>query len=327
MPPPPDLSSYRLSDHDINHVFQTEILPAELSDVPPSPSPKPLAVLAVGQTGAGKTRLSPAILSALGAASRSPAHFIADTYKTYHPSFARLMQTAPHLASPATSDDARRWLAMAAVEATERRLDVVLESACRHPDDFTSLARIFHDAGYRVEVAVLAVPEALSRLGILTRYYEKLPEAQTRNLPVRLTPTKVHDDSYQGLLHVATFLDDSRTADQVVMLRRGNLVVYEEEKGSDGKMRGGIADAVRRERDRPLTEDEARIAMEDVRKLSEMAQASEQLAVVRELLQPLIGQEAEKRRAQYPPMRPLVLGIRKGEEPVGAVLRLGETQE
>ncbi|KAK5989178.1 hypothetical protein PT974_10678 [Cladobotryum mycophilum] len=337
MPPPPDLSSYRLSDEQSTRIFTQEILPAEF---PPSlsssssqsttsdpPSRTPLAILAVGQTGAGKTRLAPAILSTLQSQdSNKPtslAHFIADTYKTYHPEYTRLMLSTPNLASPATGPDARRWLSMAAQEAVRRNLDVLLESACRHPDDFTQLASIFRSANYRVEVLILAVPEALSRLGILTRFYEKLPEAQSRNLPIRLTPVKVHDDSYKGLLDAATFLDQSGAADQVLVIRRGNLVAYSEEKGSDGKWKGGIADAIQRERERPLTNEEMKLALDDIQKVSTHEDATDQVGQVRTLLQPLINQSSE-RHDEFPELRPLEFGsLTTKDDKKTNILRLG----
>ncbi len=79
---------------------------------------------------------------------------------------------------------------MACEHAVAQRLDVLVESACRHPDDFCRLAEIFRAGGYKIRVAIMAVPEALSRLGILVRYYRNLPEAQSRGLPLRLTPKK-----------------------------------------------------------------------------------------------------------------------------------------
>lgn len=42
---------------------------------------QPIAVLVVGQTGAGKTRLAADLLDAIQ--GRQPAHFIADVFKTY----------------------------------------------------------------------------------------------------------------------------------------------------------------------------------------------------------------------------------------------------
>lgn len=331
MPPPPDLSSYRLSDQDSQRIFASEILPTEFNHLPshhgPQTSP-PLAVLAVGQTGSGKTRLSPAILSAFhlvrGAPATGPVHLIADTYKTYHPEYTRLMLSTPDLASPATGLDARKWLAMASEEVVRRKLDVLLESACRHPDDFVQLARVFSTAGYRVEVVLLAVPAALSRLGILVRFYEKLPEGQSRNLPVRLTPTKVHDDSYAGLLDAARFLDETSTADQVLVVRRGNLVAYGTTKGANGNMvnRRGVEEALKRERERPLTAQEMKTALDDVQKMSTHEDASEQVEHVRGMLKPLIEDSSQD---GWPELKPLTFG-EVNEEAGGTynVLRLGK---
>lgn len=338
--PPPDVSSYKLAPEESLRIFKDEILPAEFDGLPnnaSSSSSQPLAILAVGQTGAGKTRLSPAILSAFHlvrngrpgelttaptTSAAGPAHLIADTYKTYHPEYTRLMISTPHLASPATGPDARLWLAMASEEVVRRRLDVLLESACRHPDDFVQLAKIFSEAGYRVEVVVLAVPAGLSRLGILVRFYEKLPEGQSRNLPVRLTPTKVHDDSYEGLLRAAKFLDESGTAHQVLVLRRGNLVAYGESAGT-GK-RGDVAVALKRERDRPLTQLEMKMALDDIQKLSTHEDAAEQVEQIRAMLQPLLVADGNA-ESGLPELLPLTFG--RVDEKAGVtynVLRMGQ---
>lgn len=318
MPPPPDLSSYILPLDTAKEIFNTEILPAEFTNLQPSPltddSPDtdtnnvqpPLAVLIVGQTGAGKTRLAPAILSALTSFRRGPpAHFIADTYKTYHPAYQQLASgPSPAHASPATGPDARRWLLMAAHHAASLRLDVLLESACRHPDDFVQLAAAFHTAGYRVEVVILAVPRALSRLGILTRFYERLPEAGSRGLPTRLTPTKVHDDSYDGLLQAAQWIDrNGEKIDQVLVVRRGNLVAYLDGRAGEGEMlKGMVAEAIMRERERPLTDVENRTAQEDLASL--VVAAADKVAEVKGMLDLLLP-SAPEGGTQYPPLQPL----------------------
>lgn len=330
MAPPPNLSSYRLPPETSLHIFQSKILPAEFHHLPHqlSSSAPPLAVLAVGQTGAGKTRLSPTILSALRLVrGTSPAHLIADTYKTYHPDYARLMLSTPHLASAATGPDARSWLAMAAEEGTRRRIDVLVESACRHPGDFGDLVAVFSDAGYRVEVVLLAVPAPLSRLGILARYHEKLPEGQSRDLPVRLTPERVHDDSYEGLVDAAEFLDRSGLADQVLVVRRGNMVAYGIVKGETDGL--GIAEALKKERERPLTREEIKTALDDIWRLGTLEDAKEQVALIREMLSPLIvegdGDYRDGQRGAWPELKPLTFG-KWGQEAGETynVLRLGQ---
>ncbi|RYP79226.1 hypothetical protein DL771_000204 [Monosporascus sp. 5C6A] len=294
-----DLKSYVLSDSEARTIFEEKILPAEFSSFADRPhrdrTTQPLAVFVIGQTGAGKTRTAPALKAAMtelrgGGGAESPAHFIADTYKTYHPAYAELAAgDRPALASAAAGPDARRWLAMAAAHAASRRMDVLLESACRHPGDFADLARAFRAAAYRVEVCLMAVPAPLSLLGVLARFHGRLPEAGSRwGLPARLTPRRVHDDSYAGVLDAAAFIDSSDAVDQVVVVRRGNLVAYADERGADGRWSraGGVANAVLAERRRPLTEVERSAAMADLQMLRAMdiADMSAQLEEIEALL-------------------------------------------
>ncbi|KAK1502236.1 zeta toxin [Colletotrichum tamarilloi] len=325
MPPPPDLSRHVLPDAEAREIFTNKILPADLpATLTPHPRrSRPLAVLIVGQTGAGKTRLAPAVLDAM-TRTHPPAHLIADLYKAHHPSYAALVASndpaQAALASPATGTDARRWLAMAVAEAVERRLDVLLESACRHPDDFRELARAFGAGGYRVEVVVMAVPAALSRLGILHRFHERLPEAgPAGGLPIRLTPVKIHDDSYGGLTSVAEWIDEVDFVDRVLVVRRGNLVAFADEKTSTtagGRLRGKVAEAVERERRRPLTGEERAVVVRDLETLTARdARSGEQ---VMGLLEPLLVDEEDE---AYPELRPLVF---PPEGPREAMLTLGE---
>ncbi|KAF3352779.1 hypothetical protein VdG1_08716 [Verticillium dahliae VDG1] len=219
MPPPPDLTSYILPTQTSDDIFKSQILPAEFPSLAPAPQTqagqRPLAVLIVGQTGAGKTRLAPAVLKAQTALRGSPAHIIADTYKTYHPS---------------------------------------------------------------------------------------LPEAGSRGLPVRLTPIKVHDDSYSGLLDAAQWIDaHPETVDQVLVVRRGNLVAFSDAKERpDGKLMGQVAAAIVRERERPLTDVEKATAAEDLAKLEkrDTVQAQE----LRAMLAPLL---AEPDPSSLQPLLPL----------------------
>jgi UDP-N-acetylglucosamine kinase len=276
-----DLSTYRLSDAESQQIFQEQIVPKELghlqnpaNDASHEDRP-PLAVFVIGQTGAGKTRAAPAIKQVMQGRRGEPAHLIADTFKTFHPAYQQLVSESPAQASPATGPDARRWLVMAVSHAMDRRADLLIESACRYPQDFAELARMLHGddnpGGYRVEVMILAVPAALSWLGILTRYYERLPEAASRDLPMRLTPRKVHDESYAGLFDAAKFVDESGAVNQVVVVRRGDLVAYTNER-VDGswEAEGSAAEALVHERQRALPGAEQSTAEEDIARLRKL---------------------------------------------------------
>lgn len=192
---------------------------------------------------------------------------------------------------------------MAVEEAARRRLDIVLESACRHPEDFTVLASILRDATYRLTVVVMAVPAPLSRLGTLVRYYRDLPEARSGGLPLRLTPTKVHDDSYAGLSKAVEWLDETGTASKAILLRRGNLVSHIQENTNREEI--SLSAALARERDRPLTATECTIATEDLSMLESVPEACEHFDQIKILLEPLLSHGAEPDPGDLPPLRPL----------------------
>ncbi|KAI2615454.1 zeta toxin-domain-containing protein [Hypoxylon sp. NC1633] len=359
----PDPQSYVLSEVESQSIFERAIIPAELgafvsssdgdssNDTQPTTcGTPPLAVLLVGQTGAGKTRAAPALKAAMlrvrarsnptGTCTHRPlAHLVADAYKAYHPSHAALHASRPSMASPATSLDARRWLAQACALAASRRVDVLLETAARHPSDFAALATLFRHAAYRVEVVVLAVPAPLSRLGVLARFYGRRAEGGAGAgmlMPARLTPRQVHDASYAGLLEAAAFVDaDPReegggggVVDQVVVVRRGNLVAFANERvGSAGTWKlgpGATASAVRAERERPLTPAERAGAQEDLSWLRalDVSGLDTELAEIEGLLRPLLVPSDD---AAYAPLRPLSLpGSARDESfDVEAGLRLG----
>ncbi|KAH8198695.1 hypothetical protein TruAng_007154 [Truncatella angustata] len=324
-----DLSIFTLNDTDSTKIFEQQIVPEELKRFEEQRSSHicretPLAVFVVGQTGAGKTLTAPAIKEVIRARRGEPAHFIADTYKTYHPGYSRLLAERPALASPATGTDARRWLSMAAAYAIERRIDVLVESACRHPQDFADLAQAFHLGRYRVEVAIMAVPEALSRLGILTRFYERLPEAGSRGLPVRLTPRRVHDESLNGLVEAAQFVDAALVVDQVVVLRRDNLVAYSNERiGGVWKEPAITAETLLFERQRPLPEREQVFSIRDLKSLHsrEAGGLLPQLDEIRSLLNKL--EDGSSARALRHLVLPVISADVSQHDDVVPDLRLG----
>ncbi|KAK4123925.1 hypothetical protein N657DRAFT_433983 [Parathielavia appendiculata] len=219
------LSAWQLTPAQHSSILQTQILPAELHPFLPSTTnntnqlptitastTRPKAVLILGQTGAGKTRLAPLLLSALTSLSptRTPLHLIADTFKTYHPFYTTCLSQHPNLASRLTRRDAAAWLLAVCTHAAQAHHPAVLvETACRRPSDFQRIVKAFATEGYDVRVVVLAVPPALSRLGILVRYWRRLPEAgsQRHGLPVRLTPRVVHDESWEGLRVAVGWVD------------------------------------------------------------------------------------------------------------------------
>ncbi|KUI62634.1 Toxin zeta [Cytospora mali] len=223
--------------HSVNQkIFDETIIQAELSHLKDAghieDGVQPIAIFITGQTGAGKAELSPDLWDAIK--SRLPAHFVADSYNTYHPEYTSIVNSAPSRVSSATGTDARKWLSMACNWCIDRKIDILLESACRNLEEFMSLISTFHAAGYQVHVAIMAVPECLSLLGIMVRYYKRYSEAQPGDPPPRSTSRTVHYETYDGLLAVADFIDKSSVADDVIVVRRNSLVSYQNYRSTDG---------------------------------------------------------------------------------------------
>lgn len=244
----PDLHRYVLSEAEHERIFREEIVPTELAGA--VSQARPVVVFVGGQPGAGKTATA-AMIRALLDRRGGAAHVCGDVFKPYHPHYERLLREDDATAGMYTRLDTRHWHAKAEAYVLEERVDAVVETAMTGPDGFVEPARRFAAAGYRVEAAILAVPAALSRLGILARYARQL-EVDERG---RAVSKENHDTCYRGLVETADQIDRGRLADAVTVYRRGNDVVYRNRLTADRQWQQSPATraAIEAERARQLT--------------------------------------------------------------------------
>lgn len=237
-----------LSEAANERIFREEIVPMFLTGA--TARKRPVAVIVAGQTGAGKTVLTAMVKHALGAAGGF-ININMDFYNPRHPSYRRWCAEDENIASAKVRPDGERWWDKAQQHTIDNRFHVVLESAMRYESEFEHIARRFHDAGYRVEVGIVAVPEALSRLGILRRYWGEVQDVGHG----RLIDAATHDECYRGVMRGAAAVDSGGLADSAFAFRRGGEVVYANHTSPDGSWRDapGLAAAVQAERQRPWT--------------------------------------------------------------------------
>lgn len=249
---PIDRHRYLLAEGDSIQIFRDKILPLEIEGKAESVA-GPVVVFVAGQPGSGKTGLTASVVE--GFASVGGCLVInSDYYKPYHPMWVQLMAEDDTTAAPFTSADGRRWMAQAEDWAIRNRVNVVIETTMRDPGDFEEPAHLFRDNGYAVDVVVLAVPEAWSRLGILTRYAEMV----AANGAGRLTEVSNHDAAYAGVLNAMRHLDAQPSVDVLSVWRRGGELLYANQTTPAGwAAPATAAHAVEHERTRPWTEAEA----------------------------------------------------------------------
>jgi UDP-N-acetylglucosamine kinase len=245
-----------LDESDSRRIFRDRIVPDQLSG---SPQERPVVVFVAGQPGDGKATITSLVKTLLRDRGR-PVVLSAAGYEPYHPRFHEPITDDPPTAGPHVEADGRRWLVRARDLVIEQRYDAILETELRDPDCFGASALRFKAAGFRVEVAMLAVPEAVSRLGVLERHLRSLENFGYG----RLTPESAHDAGYAGVLQAAELVDTGEWADLVAVLRPNGELVYANHRDAEGQWEepARTAEAISQERDRPWTVLESRHFLE-----------------------------------------------------------------
>jgi hypothetical protein len=174
--------------------------------------------------------------------------------EAYHPRLHEPITDDPSTADRYVEADGLRWLARAEEFSAEQRYDVVVETEPTDPHAFEASARAFKAAGYQVEVAILAVHEAVSRLGILQRHIRAL-EAYGFG---RLVPQSRHDAAYTGVLRAAELIDEGDWADRVGVLRADGQLIYGNQRHTAWQQPPRTPDAITWERDRAWSVTESR---------------------------------------------------------------------
>ncbi|WP_331726456.1 zeta toxin family protein [Streptomyces uncialis] len=246
----PGVDYHRLSAEEHRWIFDVLIAPSLLEGI--TAQERPVAVYVMGQPGSGKTSMTPMLRRALRG---RPTRISGDDFKTAHPDYLQLLKEEPRTASARIRPDYRAWQAMAEAYARERRGDVVIEIAPSSPAAFLSSVLQYREAGYRVELVVLAVRAADSRQGTADRC------AHVRRLTGlgRFTTASGHDTHFAALAEAVAAAEQAGVADSVMVLRRDGSVLYHGGPAPQGGRvtAASAAAALLAEQTRPYTDQEA----------------------------------------------------------------------
>ena len=292
-----DVVPAALSEAESRQILDQAIIPVWTGSA--VPQGRPVVVFVAGQPGSGKSALGDLVHAAL-AARGGAVRIGSDLYKSAHPLYATFLAQDPRTAGVKVRAGTRRWQTAMEAHVRERRFDAVVETALAGPDDVRATAADWRRAGYRIEVAVLAVPEAWSQLGILKRYL-----GQAHAAGGRYVSWENHDDCAAALLTTLAVVEAERLADRVTVLRRGAEALYTNNLTPGGHWRRppGAAAAVAAEHARWWSARESaqfrlQLAAADRRSHTDRLPADRALAVVRDAERAFALSEPVRRTAQ-----------------------------
>ncbi|WP_329202915.1 MULTISPECIES: zeta toxin family protein [unclassified Streptomyces] len=244
-----DQAHRTLSAEEHQQIFDEDIVPAFLTGI--TSHQRPVVVYVLGQPGSGKSRTADQLQRAL--CGRGAIRICGDAFKAMHPDYHRLLRSHPRTAGSEIRSDYRLWCTKAEAYVRARHGDLIIEAAPADADDFWASALPFIEAGYRIEIVVLAVRAADSRQGTAHRYML----LQQHGLPARFTSVDGHDACYSALPSVIASTLAHPCVSSVLVTRRGLTPLHRAEVSSGRETKQAVFNALITEQTRPYTPAEA----------------------------------------------------------------------
>lgn len=242
---PPGVHYHRLSADEHRWIFDELIAPTVLRGAAPREDPR--VVYVIGQPGAAKTQAAWMVRRAMRPGT---VHLAGDDFKAAHPDYGQLLRTDPRGAGAAVRADYRAWFTRAEQFVRDHRTDAVIEAAPGSTQEFFDSALPFFEAGYPVELVVLAVRASDSRLATALRYARALQAG----IPARFTTKAGHDRCFQGVADTVAAAEAHPAITAVTVIRRDGRALLRQEQAAASHRAWR---ALTTERLRPYTEQEA----------------------------------------------------------------------
>ncbi|MFJ4569057.1 zeta toxin family protein [Streptomyces caelestis] len=291
----PGVDYHRLSLDEHRWIFDELIAPSYLNRIVPRDDPR--AVYVLGQPGAGKLLAARMVRRAMRPGT---TRLVGDDFKASHPDYYQLLRDDPRSAGAAIRADYRSWFAQAEEYVRLRRGDVLIEAAPGSAEEFLDSALPFATTGYPVELVVLAVREADSRLATALRYARALQRGGTG----RFTTRAGHDTCFRALADVVAVAERHPQITAVTVIRRDGHALVRHEGGGAGR----ASWALTAERLRPYTEQEAAAFLRLHQALRRaLPQHRAELDEIAALARPLMPPRVQPARIDrpHPPVWPL----------------------
>ncbi|MFC6100773.1 zeta toxin family protein [Olivibacter domesticus] len=159
-----------------------------------SAAASPKAIMIGGQPGSGKTELEK--LAKIELLNNAVICNV-DHMRDFHPLAAEIQQYHPQEYGAITNDIAHHWNKELCKYCRRENLNYIIETTFKGGQGLNDTIQATKDAGFQVDIKLLAVNPKLSKLGIYLRF-ESMMELYGRG---RTVPIDVHDTMFQAIPH------------------------------------------------------------------------------------------------------------------------------
>jgi predicted ABC-type ATPase len=181
---------------------------------------QPIFVLVGGQPGAGKSKLTALIKNAL---DNNAIILDADLFRPKHPKYSQMVETAPLKVFDLAREDVNEWLRQAGDFAIANKRNVIMDGTLRDKDHTVRLAETYRQAGYKIELNIVATHERNSHTSIFERYEEGLASTRIG----RFVEPDFHKAAYEALPKTIQHLEENKFVDKINICSRDNEILYE----------------------------------------------------------------------------------------------------
>lgn len=248
-----------LSDKEIQEIFDNEIVRRVFGIVnKPSSNGIPTTVLIGAQPAAGKTMGQ---RNAISLYHDELIPIVGDDFRQFHPLYNDVMETNPVLMPNITKQMSARLVEKCIEYANQHGYSTIVEGTWRSDDVVIDTATEAKEYGRAVHLIALATKPAISRIGILARYYEDV----SHGIQARWTPPIAHETVLKNIDSNITDFAQSKIFDNYKVLDRSGHVLYD---GNDGQKWHDIWHDCFTS---PLTPDEQQFVDDKSRRYNELA--------------------------------------------------------
>jgi len=242
------------------------------------PQEKPCAVITGGQPGSGKSGIT-----AIAIERFRETGFVlvdADKVRKFHPEYMQLMKSNDKMAANLTHPDAGIWAERLMRDGVAARRNIIIDQTSRDPIAMAKMTQGLKQAGYRVELHVIAVPRQVSE----QRIHERYEGQRARDGYGRFSTKDKHDEAYIGVAKTIASVEAGKQVNRLCIYDRHVNVIYDNstKKGQWQKEPFALG-TLETERNRSMTLQECKDYLAGFDKLADLLAKPERQASIEEI--------------------------------------------